>query len=238
MTDRLHEALARSAGRVTPSPAPVAEILRSGRARRTRRRRVLTGVAAAAVVAGVAVGARAGLLALLPDVPDPAGPPRVRFAAAPPPPVEGELSQTVGSGVVDGATWSVTLTYYPTVPADYAPGEKTPAGLVCLRTVFDGRADSPYGACAGVKGPTDQSPRGMYGERTLPNGARLFLAQPAAAVVGATMTFGNAAPTTVTAATVPGTDFTAYAVPVPAASHMSALDEYDAQHKAVGHQNL
>ncbi|MER7772897.1 hypothetical protein [Kitasatospora sp. NPDC096140] len=163
---------------------------------------------------------------------DPTAAPVTPAAAAEP------RAATVGSGVVDGTAWSVTLTYYPTTPADYAPGVKTRAGLVCLRTVLDGRANSRYGDCAGVKGPTDQSPRGMYGERTLPNGARLFIAQPAAAVVGATMTFGNAAPTTVTTVTVPGTDFTAYAVPVPAASRMSALDEYDAQHKTVGHQDF
>jgi hypothetical protein len=78
----------------------------------------------------------------------------------------------------------------------------------------------------------------MYGEHTLPNGAALFIAQPPANVASATMTFTDAAPTTVTTATIPGTAFSAYAVPVPATSHMHALDEYDSSHHPVGHQNL
>ncbi|WP_371500045.1 hypothetical protein OG871_26775 [Kitasatospora sp. NBC_00374] len=233
MTDRLQDALARSAGRVTPSPAPVTEILRSGRARRTRRRRALTGVATCALA-----GALTGALALSSELRDPAGPPQVQFAAAPPPPVAGQLSQTVGSGVLDGAAWSVTLTYYPTVPADYAPGEKTAGSLVCLRTTFNDRVTNPYGDCAGVKNPTDTSPRGMYGQHNLPNGASLFLAQPAADVASATMTFSNTTPTTATTATIPGTAFTAYAIPVPATSHQTTLDEYDTQHRTVGHQNF
>ncbi|MFJ1707046.1 hypothetical protein [Kitasatospora sp. NPDC088346] len=232
MTDRLHDALARAAGRITPSPAPVTEILRSGRARRTRRR-ALTGVAACALTCALA-----GALALTSDQRGPAGPPRVQFGAAPPPPVAGQLSQVVGSGVLDGADWSVTLTYYPVVPADYAPGERTAGSLVCLRTAFEGRVTSPYGDCAGVKGPTDTGPIGMYGQHTLPNGADLFVAQPAANVATATMSFGNAAPTTATTVTIPGTAFTAYVIPVPAASHQSALDEYDTEHHPVGHQNL
>ncbi|MEU9046503.1 MULTISPECIES: hypothetical protein [unclassified Kitasatospora] len=128
--------------------------------------------------------------------------------------------------------------YRTTAPAGYSPGGRSTGGLVCLRNAYNDRATSPYGDCAGVRSPTDTSPSGMYGEHNLPNGARLFLVQPAANVAGATMTFGNAAPTTVATATVPGTAFTGYAIPVPAASHMNTLDEYDTQHRTVGHQNL
>ncbi|WP_035799765.1 hypothetical protein [Kitasatospora mediocidica] len=147
-------------------------------------------------------------------------------------------SQTVGSGVLDGSPWSVTLTYYPTTPADFAPGEKSTGSLVCLRTSLNNQPTSRYGDCAGVKGLTDTSPSGMYGQHMLPGGASIFIAQPAADVAGATMTFSNAAPTTATTATIPGTAFTAYAIPVPAASHMHGLDEYDTQHHTVGHQNF
>ncbi|WP_035799760.1 hypothetical protein [Kitasatospora mediocidica] len=237
MTDQLQDALARSAGRVTPSPAPVTEILRSGRARRTRRRWALTGVAACALT-GTLAGLLASVLTLTADPRDPSGPPKAQFAAAPSSPVAGQLSTIVGSGELDGAAWSVTLTYYPTVPTDYLPGTGNAGQLVCLRTSFNGRTNSPYGDCAGVKGPTDTAPSGMYGEKTFPNGAGIFIAQPVAGVAGATMTFSNAAPTTATTATIPGTAFTAYAIPVPAASHMHGLDEYDTQHHTVGHQNF
>jgi hypothetical protein len=229
MTDHLQDALARSAQRVTPSPVPVTEILRAGRALRSRRRRVRTGIAACVLTGALAlVWGLQGLMA----APEPPAP------AATPAPVPGQLSRIVGSGELGGSTWSVTLTYYPTVPADYAPGERTAGRLVCLRTTVDGTASSRYGDCAGVKNPTDPAPRGMYGEHTLPNGAALFIAQPPANVASATMTFTDAAPTTVTTATIPGTAFSAYAVPVPATSHMHALDEYDSSHHPVGHQNL
>ncbi|MDH6132775.1 hypothetical protein P3T37_002161 [Kitasatospora sp. MAA4] len=228
MTDQLQDALASSARRITPSPAPVTEIVRSGRALRTRRRRVRTGVAACAL---------AGALALSWSLKDLAGTPE------PPPPaaaatVPGQLSQIVGSGVLDGTTWSVTLTYYPTTPPDFVPGEKSTGSLVCLQTTLNNQPTSPYGDCAGVKGLTAPNPSGMYGQHMLPDGASIFIAQPAADVATATMNFTNTAPTTATTATIPGTAFTAYAIPIPAASHMHTLDEYDTQHHTVGHQNF
>ncbi|MDH6132773.1 hypothetical protein P3T37_002159 [Kitasatospora sp. MAA4] len=155
-----------------------------------------------------------------------------------PAPTGDPRSQTVGSGVLDGTPWSVTLTYYPTTPADFVPGEKSTGSLVCLRTTLNNQPTSPYGDCAGVKGLTAPSPSGMYGQHMLPDGASIFIAQPAADVATATMNFTNTAPTTATTATIPGTAFTAYAIPIPAASHMHTLDEYDTQHHTVGHQNF
>ncbi|WP_371500048.1 hypothetical protein OG871_26785 [Kitasatospora sp. NBC_00374] len=193
-----------------------------------RTKKLIAAAAAAAALAGLALSTSASADSTPAATADP-------LASGP---VAGQLSQTVGSGVLDGAAWSVTLTYYPTVPADYAPGEKTAGSLVCLRTTFNDRVTNPYGDCAGVKSPTDTSPRGMYGQHNLPNGASLFLAQPAADVASATMTFSNTTPTTATTATIPGTAFTAYAIPVPATSHQTTLDEYDTQHHTVGHQNF
>ncbi|MFJ1707044.1 hypothetical protein [Kitasatospora sp. NPDC088346] len=194
------------------------------------RTKLLAGAAAAAALAGLALSTSASA-----DSTPAPGPTAAPVSSGPD---AAPLSQVVGSGVLDGADWSVTLTYYPVVPADYAPGERTAGSLVCLRTAFEGRVTSPYGDCAGVKGPTDTGPIGMYGQHTLPNGADLFVAQPAANVATATMSFGNAAPTTATTVTIPGTAFTAYVIPVPAASHQSALDEYDTEHHPVGHQKF
>ncbi|GAA2142986.1 hypothetical protein GCM10009760_28770 [Kitasatospora kazusensis] len=224
MTDQLEAALARSAGRITPSPAPVLEILHAGRARRAGRR-ALMATAACAVGAVLALG-----WAVKPLVDHGAAPAGQQSAGA-------GVSRTVGQGVLDGRSWSVTLTYYPTEPADYPTG---PAhrGLVCLKTVVAGTPTDPYGNCAGVAGPTATGPAGLYGDQTLPDGGTLFIAQPKAAVASATMTFTDGRTTTAKTVTLPGTAFTAYVVPVPAALHMSSLDEYDAQHHAVGHQAL
>ncbi len=78
----------------------------------------------------------------------------------------------------------------------------------------------------------------MYGDRTLPGGATLFIAQPKEQVVSATMTYTDGHTTTVDKVTIPGTAFSAYVIPVPPDRHMAGLDEYDAQHHVVGHQNF
>ncbi len=148
------------------------------------------------------------------------------------------VSKVVGKGVLGGSAWSETLTYYPHTPKSFAPGHN-PVGLVCLSLAVDGKTTSPYGDCAGVTGPADKSTSlGMYGERTLPGGATLFIAQPKEQVVSATMTFKGGRTTTVDKVTIPGTAFSAYVVPVPADQHMASLDEYDAQHHVVGHQDF
>ncbi|MFB7666404.1 hypothetical protein ACFC1R_21030 [Kitasatospora sp. NPDC056138] len=166
------------------------------------------------------------------------GSPAPVTAAPTVPASQGGVSRVVGEGVLGGSAWSVSLTYYSHTPEDFAPGHN-PAALVCLSTTVDGRSASPYGDCAGVTGPGDKTTAlGMYGTRTLPNGATLFTAQPTKQVVSATMTYADGRTTTVDKVTIPGTAFSAYVIPVPADRHMAGLDEYDAQHRAVAHQNF
>ncbi|MGK4583069.1 hypothetical protein [Kitasatospora sp. HPMI-4] len=231
MTDRLAAALARAAQRIEPSPAPLEEILRAGRSRRTRRRALLGTAGACALVAAVGVpwALQAG----------PAPWAEYLRPAAPTAPVlQGGVSRVVGKGVLGGTAWSVSLTYYPHTPEDFAPGHN-PAGLVCLSTVVGGKSVSPYGDCSGVTGPGDKTTAlGMYGTRTLPGGATLFIAQPKEKVVAATMTYADGHTTTVDKVTIPDTAFSAYVIPVPADRHMAGLDEYDAQHHVVAHQNF
>ncbi|MGK4583067.1 hypothetical protein [Kitasatospora sp. HPMI-4] len=202
-------------------------------------KRFRTGAAIAAVItlAGLALNGSASAsttpaptkTAAAPTVGSPAP-----VAAAP----TGGVSRVVGEGVLGGTAWSVSLTYYPHTPEDFAPGHN-PVGLVCLSTVVGGKSVSPYGDCSGVTGPGDKTTAlGMYGTRTLPGGATLFIAQPKEKVVAATMTYADGHTTTVDKVTIPDTAFSAYVIPVPADRHMAGLDEYDAQHHVVAHQNF
>jgi hypothetical protein len=233
VTDQLHDALARSAGRHSPSPAPVAEILHAGRARRTRRRRVRLGAAACLTSAVLALSWNIGT-----GHGSGPGPGYAQPAAAPTAGVP-TLSKVVGKGAMDGSSWSVALVYYATAPvgADVGSG---PGGLVCLATSVNNKIVNPYGDCAGVSGPQDPSTDlGMYGQSQptdLPG--TIFYAQPKTDVAYATMTFTNGKPVTVQKVTIPGTDFSAYVVPIAPGLHMHGLNEYDSPHRVVGHQDF
>ncbi|MBC3841878.1 hypothetical protein GXW82_21735 [Streptacidiphilus sp. 4-A2] len=230
MTDELHDALARSAGRLTPSAPPLAEILRAGGARRTRRRALRAAAAGCALAAAVVAGV---------TVPWPGHSQSRTYALPAAPPAPAVVSRSLGQGVLDGHSWSESLVYYPQAPADSPfSGSDGRRGVVCMATTVDGKKTSPYGNCTGVSGPRDPAPSGMYGQQSLAAGAVLYTAQPEAEVVSATATFGNGAPVTVKVVTLPGTDFTAYVIPVAAGVKMHSLVEYDAQHQVIGHQTF
>jgi hypothetical protein len=149
------------------------------------------------------------------------------------------VSRGLGQGVMGHTTWSAKLVYYPTTPANYSPGHN-PKGLVCIAVTIDGKSTGGYGAvCDGVTGPHDTSTDlGMYGQNTYAGGAGLFFAQPTANVASATMTFSNGRPVTVEKVTIPGTDFSAYVIPVAAHLDMKGLNEYDSHHHLVSHQDF
>jgi len=150
------------------------------------------------------------------------------------------VSRSLGQGVLDGKTWSAQLVYYPTTPANYAPGHN-PKSLVCIAVTINGKATNDgYGAeCDGVSGPHDPSTDlGMYGQDYYPGGSSLFFGQPVADVASATMTFTNSRSITVEKVTIPGTAFSAYVIPVSAHAHMKGLNEYNSRHQLVGHQDF
>jgi len=148
------------------------------------------------------------------------------------------VSRSLGQGVLDGKTWSAKLVYYPTTPANYAPGHN-PKGLVCIAVAINGKATSGYGECDGVTGPHDTSTDlGMYGQSSYAGGSSLFFGQPVADVASATMTFTNSRSITVEKVTIPGTAFSAYVIPVSAHAHMKGLNEYNSRHQLVGHQDF
>ena len=149
------------------------------------------------------------------------------------------VSRLLGQGVMDGNAWSAKLVYYPNTPANYAPGHN-PKGLVCIAVTINGKAATGgYGQeCDGVTGPHDPSTDlGMYGQNSYPGGS-LFFGQPAADVASATVTFTNSRPVTVEKVTIPGTDCSAYVVPVAAHLTMKGLNEYNSSHHVVSHQDF
>jgi len=148
-------------------------------------------------------------------------------------------SRVLGVGVMDGHRWSAALVYYPKTPAGYAPGHN-PKELLCIAVTMDGKPTNPYGEeCMSVTGPHDPSgDLGDYGQDYYAGGSSLFFGQPLAHVASATMTFGNARSITVPKVTIPGTDFSAYVIPVAAHLQMKNLYEYDSQHHLVSQQKL
>ncbi len=148
-------------------------------------------------------------------------------------------SRVLGAGVMDGHRWSAALVYYPKAPAGYAPG-RNPEGLLCIAVTMDGKPTNPYGEeCMSVTGPHDpSSDLGDYGQDYYAGGSSLFFGQPLANVASATMTFGNARSITVPKVTIPGTDFSAYVIPVAAHLQMKNLYEYDSHHHLVSQQKL
>ena len=242
MTDQLQDALARSTSRIAPSPAPVAEILRAGRARRTRSRRVRIGAVACltsavlllswtAVRDGGSRRQQAPVMAA-PSV----APTRVPTAA---PKSTAPRSAPLGHGTLDGHTWSAELVYYPVTPPSYAPGHN-PVGLVCLAVAVDGKPSAPYGVqCDSATGPHDMSTNlGGVGQNDFAGGFSLVYGTPVANVSSATMTFGNARSISVPKVTIPGTDFSAYVIAVGAGVHTKTLTEYDSHHRVVDRQNI
>ncbi|WP_042406085.1 hypothetical protein [Streptacidiphilus carbonis] len=284
MTDPLRSALADSANRRTPRPAPVVDILRAGRARRTRRRAGLAATAACAVAAAVAVPL---------TLPGPqvvqaaAGTGRATASSVPAP-------QTVvlGKGAAGGRTWWVLAVYYPVAPSGCSdlpgfPAEPAlsdgPSSSGAARNksgdatgaistsgasgaVGTSGAGAPTAGKAQAKGysaftvgastdgrtiaqlfeceanPSGWHPgsTGMYGDRGLDNAgsARVFTGQPAKSVVSATMTLSDGSTLTTRVALLPGSKAPAYAFVVPGNLQEKSLDEYNAQHHLVSHQNL
>ena len=242
MTDQLQDALARSTNRIAPSPAPVAEILRAGQARRTRTRRVRIGAVACLTSAVLLLswtadrdgGSRRQQLPVMaaPSV----APTRVPTAA---PKSTAPRSAPLGHGTLDGHTWSAELVYYPVTPPSYAPGHN-PVGLVCLAVAVDGKPSAPYGVqCDSATGPHDMSTNlGGVGQNDFAGGFSLVYGTPVANVSSATMTFGNARSISVPKVTIPGTDFSAYVIAVGAGVHTKTLTEYDNHHRTVDQQNF
>ncbi|GAB2611918.1 hypothetical protein GCM10027168_50870 [Streptomyces capparidis] len=231
--DDLRHALERAARRHEPAPAPVADIVRAGRARRARNRALV----AAAVCAVVAVGVGTTVLgAAGPQGTQPSGSTRTAAPASPPrTPPSAVTSTGVASGTMDGLSWSVRLEYHPRLPADYHEERGPQArGLLCERILIGGtRVDAeggPWSGCTPVAGPRDVVPQAGVHVVDEPGAARsrVLAAQPGPDVARAVITYAGGERRTAEVAAVPGTAFRGYAFPVRKGQYIEAVEEYDA----------
>ncbi len=265
MTDELRSALAESALRPTVSTPPVADILRAGRARRRRRRLAMTATAVcvAAAVAAVPLS-RPGPQTAQPAAPA-AGvyaPPvasvttvigkntvggrtwwilAVYYPTAP-----HACSGVPGFPTPTGAPTGTARTAgtpltFPTGKTAATPVKPNSYYAITIGASENGKTVSQQFECvAGLHGqPTAWDGAGDYGlDGASPAGTRVFNGQPTAVVTSATLTMSNGATMTEPVAVLPGTGAHTYAFIIPGNLRERSVDEYDAHHHLVDHQNL
>ncbi|MFI9747887.1 hypothetical protein [Streptomyces sp. NPDC052494] len=185
--DRIREAFAREAHDVTPSPVPLAALLREGRKAR-RRRRTATFSALTVLGAATAAAAVVGVTSARPSLPAPAPIAAPPSAVAPriPTPTSAKPTPTpvrvVASGqrVDAGKGWKVWLT-------EEGKHWTGPDGYENSRSVTDGNVDT---AVPGVTHQSQSSPAGgfhsglYYGTRAV---GRVELKGPGATRTAATL---------------------------------------------------
>ncbi|MET8506308.1 hypothetical protein ABZV60_16840 [Streptomyces sp. NPDC004787] len=236
--DDLRRAMEQTSRQHRPSAIPMQEIIRQGKARRTRRRTAFS--AAGAVLA-------AGLILPFIHFATGSGGAEGHVAAPPQPPEAAKVSQVVGSGAVDGMAWSVALDFYPTVPKDYkvparagVPAEGTAGkGLVCRRVVLGGvRVDRQGGAWSGchmVNGAYDAGSWGGAGLHGMSDkgvsGSRIFVGRTVAGkggqnVTRAEVTLKSGKRLAAEVNTVAGTGYGAFAVPIGQGQTIASVDQY------------
>ncbi|MCX5231445.1 hypothetical protein [Streptomyces sp. NBC_00233] len=240
--NELRHAMMVSARGYDPSPAPVQKILRSGQARRARRRTVMTAACAVLVAClGTSVASLAGSLNRDTSTGQQAAP-----ASA-----FGVVSQVVGSGVVDGKSWSVTAKFYPTFPAGFKVpaklADKGPAGksLLCQQTVIGGvRVDHQGGewsGCQVVNGTSDITGQGAglhgLGDKGL-TGVRIFVGNPDAKVTRAVITLKDGRHFKAGVRTLPGTNYRSFAIPLGKGQTIASVDQYDAGNHRLTHDTF
>ncbi|SFE08754.1 hypothetical protein SAMN05216251_101461 [Actinacidiphila alni] len=164
----------------------------------------------------------------------------------------GPVRQLVARGRVDGQAWSVTLEFHPTLPAGYTveppppgtPQKPDPTSLLCQRMVIGGvRIDhqgGPWADCQPLTGAHDPSWSGSEGLWGLHDkgttGSRLFVGDSAPEVAYGVVRLTDGGKLTGRAATVPGTDYHAWAVAVPDGKYIASVDTYDAGHHRLTHE--
>jgi hypothetical protein len=235
---RLRRTMEHMAARHEPAPVPMQRILRASRVRRTRRR-TLTAAAAACLLAGLAVpvarltsdGARRVDM-----------PPAVTATPSPHPSAHlsapAAVSAPIGSGTVAGVPWSVTLVYYPRLPAGYVRpdglGTTVYRSLLCKRTVVAGirvdRQGGQWADCYLLTGPDDPDDGSALFTASTPgqHDTRVFIGHPVAGTTHAVVTLHDGHRSAARVVDVPGTAQRAYAVALAAGSSIAYTQEYDA----------
>ncbi|WP_331755497.1 hypothetical protein [Streptomyces sp. NBC_01643] len=244
--NELRHAMMGAAHGYEPSPAPTQEILRSGQARRARRRTV---TAAACAVLVACLGTSVTSLAGSPNRDTSMGQPAAPAAS----PSLSVVSQVVGSGVVDGKSWSVTAKFYPTFPAGFkvqamlGGARKGPAGksLLCRQTVIGGvRVDHQGGkwsGCRVVNGTSDITGQGAGlhgpGDKGL-TGIRIFIGNPDTKVTRAVITLKDGRHLKASVRTLPGTNYRSFAIPLGNGQTIASVDQYNASNHRLTHDTF
>lgn len=170
--------------------------------------------------------------------------------AAPRADSDAKVVQPIAHGVVDGVNWSVTLEYYPTLPAGFGwkpiPGidQPEPKALLCQRMVIDGvlidHQGGPWADCQPLSGPHDpqgSGDEGLWGFQDKgTSGTRLFVSNPEATVASGVVTLTDGTRLEAPAVSVRGTSYRAWAVAVPDGHTIASVDQYDAHHHLVSHE--
>lgn len=157
----------------------------------------------------------------------------------------------VGHGRVDAVTWSVALEYYnylpkgytvPVYPAPLPGGGPHYTGVLCERMYLNGvRIDhqgGPWADCGAVVG-THQAlgDEGLWGFQDKgTSGVRLFVGENSDSTAYAVLTFTNGRRYQANSVHVPGTAYSAFAVPIGAGRYISSVDTYDAHHHRLRHE--
>ncbi|MBM9510380.1 hypothetical protein [Actinacidiphila acididurans] len=163
---------------------------------------------------------------------------------------DAKVVQSIAHGVVDGVNWSVTLEYYPTLPADFGwkpvPGtdQPEPKALLCQRMVIGGvlidHQGGPWADCQPLSGPHDpqgSGEEGLWGFQDKgTSGTRLFVSNPEATVASGVVTLTDGTRLEAPAVSVRGTSYRAWAVAIPDGHTIASVDQYDAHHHLVSHE--
>ena len=158
------------------------------------------------------------------------------------------VTTLIGHGRVDGLTWSVSLQYDDYLPRGFAADEPPVGGqpdfngLLCQRMYLggvqlDGKG-GPWADCSPVTGPNqvlgDEGLWGLTGKGT--SGDRLFIAQNSGSTAYAVLTFTNGRQYRAVSVRVPGTVFSAFAIPIGKGQYIRTVDTYSARHHLLSHQ--
>ncbi|WP_431944545.1 hypothetical protein [Actinacidiphila sp. bgisy167] len=159
------------------------------------------------------------------------------------------VTQLIDRGRVDGKPWSVALEFHPTLPEGYElptypSGSTVPAdALLCQRMYIDGvRLDhqgGPWSDCQPVDGTHDPAGNGGMGLWSFQDkglsGSRLMVSNPETGIAYGIVNLTDGTRLKARTATVPGTDYHAWAVAIPDGKTIAAVDQYDSRGRRVTH---
>ncbi|GAA3979783.1 hypothetical protein GCM10022384_31520 [Streptomyces marokkonensis] len=160
-------------------------------------------------------------------------------------------ARIVGSGIIDGKEWSVTLQFYPEITEGFPSGDLASGlggsrpgdpSLLCQR-VFIGAVQvdhqaGPWAGCAVVDGRDDSvEGAGLHGLTDKgTSGTRIFVGNPASGTATARLTLDGGTVRTAEVVTLPGTSYRAFALPIADGETIASVDTFDGQGNRLTHE--